>query len=85
MAYPVIYFIILLIYGLWVMGLILKNKTITFLAALMMFPLAIHIFRTGIDIFAHDDFVSISFAAVTFALGAYTSLRVALETIEENY
>ena len=85
MAMPVIYFVIVLIYGLWVVSLLLKDKVIAIFASLLMFPLAIQIFTKGLDIFAHDNLITIMFASITFALGAYTSMRAVIETIQENY
>ena len=85
MAMPVIYFMIAMIYGLWIVSILLKDKILAIFASLLMFPLAIQMFTKGIDIFAHDNLITIMFASITFALGAYTSMRAVLETMQENY
>lgn len=82
MAFAVIYFLIILIYGLWIVGLMTRNIIISLMASLCMFPLAIYIFANGVDIFR--NFLTQMFAAATFTIGGYTSFQAALELIDNG-
>jgi len=85
MALHIIYFLIALAYGLWILSLILKEKILALFSVILMFPLSIYIFVEGIDIFQWNNILVIVFGAVTFAIAAYTGMKVTLETMEENY
>ena len=79
MAVPLIYFLLILAYGLFVISLITKNPTLAILSAFLMFPLSIYIFVNGMDIFAHDNILVRMTAAVTFAIACYTSFQATYE------
>lgn len=83
MAYHIIYFIVALTYGLWVVSMIYKNEILMIFASLLMFPLSIYIFISGMDIF--DNFLTTMFAAITFAIAAYSSSQATLSLIQQNY
>jgi len=75
MALNIIYFFIILVYGIWLLAIIIKDNIIAVISSLLMFPLAIYIFINGIDTFANNELLVIMFAAVTFMLAVITSFQ----------
>ena len=72
-----IYFIIILVYGLWLLGIYLENDILAVLSSLFMFPLSIFLVENGIDSFYGDNMLLITFSAITFALAVVTSFQAA--------
>ena len=85
MAFHVIYFLVLLAYGIWVVSLITRNEIVALLSCLMLFPLSIYIFVNGMDIFEWSNIIVKVFAAITFAVASYTSLQATFEMFDKNY
>lgn len=71
MAFNIIYFLILLAYGIWLVGVISKNEIVVIASCLLLFPLSIYIFVNGMDIF--NNLLTQMFAAITFIIAAYFS------------
>lgn len=84
MAFHIIYLFVILAYGLWILSLSLRNEILAIFSAFLMFPLAIYIFVNGVDIFDQNNLLSIVFAAVTFALAAYTSFQATAKLMKEG-
>jgi len=72
MAFNIIYFFIILTFGIWIVSLYLKNEILAILSALLMYPLSIYIFTNGMDIFGNNNILSIMFAAVIFCIATMT-------------
>jgi len=77
-----IYFVILLAYGIWFLGVYLKSVSITILGCFFLFGLSVYVFQNGIDIFPNTELLVIMFCAVTFALASYTSYKVSEELFD---
>jgi len=75
MALHIIYFFTILIYGIWIVGVLTKNNIIAIASALLMFPFSIYIFINGVDTFGNSELLVIMFAAVTFILAVMTSFQ----------
>jgi len=75
MALHIIYFFTILIYGIWMVGVLTKNNIIAIASALLMFPFSIYIFINGVDTFGNSELLVIMFAAVTFILAVMTSFQ----------
>lgn len=75
MAFHIIYFFIILIYGLWIVGIKTNNDILALISSLLMFPLAIYVFVNGMDIFTNSELLCMMFAGVTFILAVYTSFQ----------
>jgi len=84
MAFHIIYFFIILIYGIWLISLITKNLILGLCSSLLMFPLAIYIFINGMDIFENNELLSMMFAGVTFVIATYTSFEAAYELYKNS-
>lgn len=70
---PTIYFIIALCYIIVFMGLYFREYALTMLGVLALFSLSVYIYGNGIDTFR--NFLTDSFAAVTFGVAAYLGIR----------
>ena len=75
MAFHIIYFFIILIYGIWAVALNTENNILAIFSSFLMFPLAIYIFVNGMDIFAYNELLCIMFAAITFSIAVITSFQ----------
>jgi hypothetical protein len=82
MDIPVIYLLIILGYGLVIIGILLRNFAMTMLSCFLLFAVSIYTFKYGISVFAYNSFASIMFSAVTFGVAAYISARSGLEIIQ---
>jgi len=85
MAFSIIYFLIFLAFGIWIVSLVLKSEILAILSALLMFPLSIYIFVNGMDIFDYSNLLVKMFAAVVFAIAVYTSSQATFSLIDKSY
>lgn len=74
---PTIYFLIALCYLITFLGLYYREYAITMLGCLSLFAISIFIYGNGIDSFR--NFLTNSFAAITFGIAAYIGIRGSYE------
>ena len=77
---PTIYFFIVAIYGLVLLGLWLRDFAITILGCFAMFALGIYMFQYGTQYFT--QFMNTVFSSVTIGMASYVAIRGGIELIK---
>lgn len=77
---PAIYFLIVVIYGLVLVGLWLRDFAITILGCIAMFALGIYMFQNGTDYFT--QFMNTIFSSVTIGVASYVAIRGGIELVK---
>lgn len=78
-----IYFFIVIAYAVFLLGFFNRDYAITMLGIFLMYSLSLFIFVNGIDVF--NNFLTETFAMVTFGLASYIGIRGGIELIQKNY
>jgi hypothetical protein len=78
-----IYFVILAIYIVLILGFWFREYTLAALASLAMMGLGVYGILNGIG--DYNNLFTLTFSIVSIGLGAYVLIRGAIELIEENY
>jgi hypothetical protein len=78
-----VYILIIIVFGILMFGINKEDYFITLLACFGLFALSIYLFVQGINI--EDNLLGTMFAAITFGIAAYVSLRTVIALLQENY